>query len=76
MTVRPLVYIAIAIGLRFASKQVERLGDAAPIVPGAVSPERLQYHLVALVLLVAAIGFFIAALVSLVRGMRGSRADR
>ena len=70
MRLRPLVYIAIAIGLRFTGKQVERLGDAAPFVPGGVSSERLQYHLIALVLLVAAIGFFIAALVSLVQGMR------
>ena len=67
---RPFVYIALGFALKYASKQVALRGDAAPLVAGGVSPERLQYHLLALVLLVAAIGFFVAALVSLFRRRR------
>jgi hypothetical protein len=70
MRLKPLVFIAIAIGLRFVSKSVELQGDAAPLIPGGVSTDRLTYHLIALVLLFGAIGFFIAALVSLFRGWR------
>ena len=70
MKLRPLVFIAIAFGLFFVAHEVGLMGDAAPLVPGGVSPERTKYHLIALVLLLGAIGFFIAALVSMFRARR------
>lgn len=70
MRLRFLVYFAIACGLYFVGRSVGLQGDAAPLVPGGVSPERAKYHLIALVLTVGALGFFIAAGVSLFRGRR------
>jgi hypothetical protein len=70
MNLKPFLFIAVGIGLRFVSKQVELQGDAAPLVPGQVSPERLTYHLIALALLVGALGFFIAAGISIYRGWK------
>jgi hypothetical protein len=70
MRMTPLVFLAIAIALKFVSKSVELQGDAAPLVSGGVSPERATFHIIALVLLLGAIGFFIAALVSLFRRNR------
>lgn len=71
MSFRPIVYLAVAIGLFFVSRSVELRGDLAPLVAGGVSPERAKYHLIALVLLLGALGFFIAAGVSAFRGRRG-----
>jgi hypothetical protein len=70
MRLKPLIFIAIAIGLYVVSRDVELQGDAAPLVPGGVSPERAKYHLIALVVMLGALGFFIAAGVSLFRGRR------
>jgi hypothetical protein len=70
MRLKPLLFIAIAIGLYVVSSDVGLQGDAAPLVPGGVSPERAKYHLIALVLMLGALGFFIAAGVSLFRGRR------
>jgi len=67
---RPFVFIAVGIGLKFISKQVELQGDTAPLMPGQVSPERLTYHLAAFALLVGALGFFIAAGVGIYRNWR------
>jgi len=67
MKLKPLVFIAVGMGLSYVSHDVGLQGDAAPLVPGGVSPERLKYHLIALVLLLGALGFFIAAGVSLFR---------
>jgi hypothetical protein len=71
MSIRPIIYLAIAIGLYFVSHSLELRGDAAPLVAGGVSPERAKYHVIALVLLLGALGFFIAAGISAYRGRRG-----
>jgi len=71
MKLKPLIFLAIACGLFFVGHEVGLRGDAAPLVPGGVSPERAKYHLIALVLTLGAFGFFIAAGVSLFRGRRG-----
>jgi hypothetical protein len=65
-----LIYFAIACGLWFVGHEVGLQGDAAPVVPGGVSPERAKYHLIALLLTLGALGFFIAAGLSIFRGRR------
>jgi hypothetical protein len=71
MKLKPMLFIAMAIGFFFVARSVELRGDAAPIVAGGVSPERAKYHLISLVLMLAALGLFTAAGVSLYRGRRG-----
>jgi hypothetical protein len=68
MKIKPLILLAIAIGLYFVSRSIELQGDAAPFGADGVSPERAKYHLIALVLLLGALGSFIYAGVSLFRG--------
>jgi hypothetical protein len=58
------------LNLWFVGHDVGLRGDAAPLVPGGMSPERAKYHLIALFLTIGALGFFIAAAVSLVRARR------
>lgn len=70
MRLRPIVLIALGLGLGYIGHDVGLMGDAAPLVPGGVSPERAKYHLIALLLTLGALGFFIAAGVSLFRGWR------
>jgi hypothetical protein len=70
MRFKPLLFIAIAIGFYVVSRDLELQGDAAPLVPGGVSPERAKYHLTALVLMLGALGSFVAAGVSLFRRSR------
>jgi hypothetical protein len=65
---KPILFIAIAIGLYFVSHSIGLRGDAAPVDPSGVSPERAKYHLIALLLMLGALGFFIAAGVSFFRG--------
>jgi hypothetical protein len=65
-----LVFIAVGFGLWYVGHDVGLMGDAAPLVPGGVSPERAKYHVIALILTLAALGFFVAAGVSLLRGRR------
>lgn len=71
MNLRPLIFLAIAIGLYFVSHALELRGDAAPMAASGVSPERLKYHLIALALLLGAVGFFVSAAVSAFRTKRG-----
>ena len=71
MNFKPILFLAIAIGLYFVSHSLELRGDAAPISPTGVSPERAKYHLMALVLLLGALGCFIYAGVSAFRKWRG-----
>ena len=71
MKFKPILFLAIAFGLYFVSGAVELRGDVAPVEADGVSAERATYHIMALVLLLAAIGFFIAALVGFVSRMRG-----
>jgi hypothetical protein len=70
MKLKPLIFIAIAIGLYFVSHSLGLRGDAAPFGANGVSPERAKYHVIALVLLIGALGFFIAAGVTAFRGRR------
>jgi hypothetical protein len=66
---KPLLLLAAAFALAFVSHDLELRGDAAPIVAGGgVSGARLTWHLSALVLLLAALGCFILAALSLFRG--------
>lgn len=71
MNFRPVLFLAIAIGLYFISHSLELRGDAAPIGANGVSPERAKYHLAALVLLLGALGCFVYAAVSAFRKGRG-----
>jgi hypothetical protein len=71
MKLKPIFFLALAFGLYSVSQSLELRGDIAPIAKDGVSHERLQYHLMALVFLLAAFGFFISAGVSAVRGIRG-----
>ena len=71
MNLKPILFLAIAIGLYVVSHSLELRGDAAPIIVGAVSPERAKYHIMALVLLLGALGCFIYAGVSAARKWRG-----
>ena len=70
MDFRPIFFLAIAIGLYFVSHDLELRGDAAPISASGVSPERAKYHLMALILLLGALGCFIYAGLSAFRGRR------
>jgi len=53
------------------SHALELRGDAEPLSPAGVSPERARYHIMALVLLLGALGCFIYAGVSAFRNWRG-----
>jgi hypothetical protein len=70
MNLKPILFVAIAIGLYFVSHSLELRGDAAPINGNGVSAERAKYHLMALVLLLGALGSFIYAGLSAFRNMR------
>ena len=71
MNFKSVLFIALGCGLSAASHSLELRGDLAPFVEGGVSTERLEYHLMALILLLGALGFFIAAGVSVFRRLRG-----
>lgn len=71
MKLKPVLFLAIAIGLYFVSHALELRGDAAPVSASGVSPERADYHLAALVLLLGALGCFIYAGVTAFRHGRG-----
>ena len=70
MKLKPMIFLAVAFGLMALSHSLELRGDAAPFVEGGVSTERAKYHLMALVAVVAALGLFIAAGVSIFRNWR------
>jgi hypothetical protein len=71
MNLKPVLFLAMAIGLYFVSHTLELRGDVAPLVEHGVSPERAKYHIIALVLLLGALGCFIYAGVSAYRQWRG-----
>ena len=70
MNLKALLFLAIAIGLYFVSRSLELRGDVAPMVESGVSPERAKYHIMALVLLLGALGCFLYAGVSAFRNWR------
>ena len=70
MKLKPILLIAIGFGLYSVSHSLELRGDMAPFAESGVSHERLSYHLMALVFLLAGLGCFISAGVSAFRAMR------
>lgn len=70
MKFRTIVLIAIGFGLYSCSHSLELRGDLAPIAASGVSAERAQYHILALVVLIAGLGCFVAAGLGIVRGLR------
>jgi hypothetical protein len=70
MKLKPVILIAIAFGLYAVSRSLELRGDLAPLAESGVSPERLTWHLMALVFLLGALGCFISAGISALRGLR------
>ena len=67
MKLKPLIFLAVAIVLYAVSHSLELRGDGAPFGEDGISPERAKYHLMALILLIGALGFFIAAAVTAFR---------
>lgn len=70
MKLKPLILLAVAIALYYAGHVLDLRGDAAPFGADGVSPERAKFHFAALVMMLGALGCFIAAGVSLWRGLR------
>ena len=70
MNWKPIVYVVVAMGLSSLGGSLEHRGDLAPVIEGGVSAERAQYHIMALVCMLGAIGLFISAGVSAFRGVR------
>jgi hypothetical protein len=71
MNFKPIFFLAIAFGLMAVSHSLDLRGDAAPFVPGGVSAERAQFHIMALVALLGALGCFVYAGLSVFRQWRG-----
>jgi hypothetical protein len=71
MNLKPVLFLAIAIGLKTLSHSLELHGDAIPFGPDGATLERTHYHLMALVALLGALGCFIYAGLSAFRGRRG-----
>ena len=70
MNPKAMLFLAIGFGLYFVSRSLELRGDAAPFAASGASIERLQYHGLALVCLLGALGFFVTAALSLWRSRR------
>jgi hypothetical protein len=70
MSFRLMLLIAVGIGLAYVSHVVGLRGDAARFAEHGVSTERAGYHLTALIILLGALGCFIAAGVMLLRRWR------
>jgi hypothetical protein len=68
----PWLLLAIGGALSLLSRVLEARGDAAPFAESGVSYERLAFHLPALLLLVAALGCFVAALWGFLRRQKRS----
>ena len=71
MNFKTALFLAVAIGLYFVSRSLELRGDAAPLAAHGVSPERAKYHIMALILMLGALGCFVYAGVSAFRRWRG-----
>ena len=67
---RANLYIAIAFGLYAVGDSLGLRGDAAPLNVGGVSPERLKFHLAGLMCMIGALGFFVAAGVTIYQHVR------
>ena len=70
MSLKTVLYLAIAIGLLTVGHAVGLRGDAAPFGADGVSPERAKYHLIALALTLGAVGFFVGAGLNIWRSLR------
>jgi hypothetical protein len=70
MKFKTMVLIAVAFGLCSLSHSLELRGDLAPMAARGVSTERLSYHLIALALLLAALGCFVFAGLNAFRAIR------
>jgi hypothetical protein len=67
---KTIAFLALGVGLGSLSNSLELQGDLAPLAESGVSVERAQYHIAALVALIASGGFFIAAGATLFRKKR------
>ena len=67
METKNLLLSGLAVAFYFAGQAISRIGDAAPVVAGGVSKERLLYHGVALVLTLAAFALFVTVGIRLYR---------
>jgi hypothetical protein len=67
---KTILFLALGAGLGSLSNSLELQGDLAPFAESGVSVERAQYHISALIALLASGGFFIAAGVTLFRKKR------
>jgi len=65
-----MILIAVGFGLYSCSHSLELRGDLAPLAASGVSPERAKFHLMALLVLLAGLGCFIAAGLSVFRAIR------
>jgi hypothetical protein len=70
MKFRTMILIAVGFGLYSCSHSLELRGDLAPLAASGVSPERAKYHILALFVLLAGLGCFLAAGLGMVRGIR------
>jgi hypothetical protein len=70
MSFKTIFFLALGFGLMSLSNSLELRGDLAPFVKDGVSTERLQYHLMALVVLLGALGCFIYAGIRIFRRIR------
>ena len=75
MKLRTMIFIALGFGLYALSHALELRGDLAPLAASGISPERAKYHLLALLVLLAGIGFFIAAGLNAFRAIRDHFAN-
>jgi hypothetical protein len=70
MKLKTMVFIAVGFGLSSLSHGLELRGDLAPLAARGVSTERLTWHLMALGVLLAALGCFIFAGLGAFRAIR------
>ncbi len=71
MNFKPILFLAIGVGLASVSHALELRGDAAPFGENGFSPERAKYHIMALVMLLGALACFVHAGLSMLRRRRG-----
>jgi hypothetical protein len=70
MSFKTMFVLAVGFGLMSLSRSLELRGDLAPFVEDGVSAERAQYHIMALVALLGAMGCFLHAGIRIFRRIR------